>query len=211
MLGTRNGHDVRPFREQPGKRELTRRAALLARQLLHPAHEIEILLEILALEARMILAPVAFLDVLRPFDLAGQESAAQRAVRDETDLEFANGRQDFVLDIATPEGVLRLESGDRTDGVRAPHGLRRRMRQPEVADLALLGEIGHGADGFFDRHGAVDTMLVVEIDVLDPEALQRRVAGVFHVFRPAVDAHPLPFGSAHVADFSSQSYLVAFT
>src|SRR5260370_39553539 len=105
MLGTRNGHDVRPFREQPGKRELTRRAVLLARQLLHPAHQIEILLEVLALEARMILAPVAVLDVLRPLDLASQEPTAQRAVGDEPDLELANGRQDCVLYVAAPKGV----------------------------------------------------------------------------------------------------------
>ena len=72
----------------------------------------------------MVLAPVAFLDVLRPFDLARQEPAAQRAVGDETDLELTNGRQDFVLDVAAPQGVLRLQSCNRIDRVGASHGLR---------------------------------------------------------------------------------------
>jgi len=36
----------------------------------------------------------------------------------------------------------------------------------------------------------VDTMLVVEIDVIDTEALERRVAGGAHVFGSAVDRAP---------------------
>ncbi len=33
---------------------------------------------------------------------ASQETAAERAERDETDAQFAHGRQDFGLDIACP-------------------------------------------------------------------------------------------------------------
>ena len=73
-----------------------------------------------------------------------------------------------------------------------------------------MGEVRHRADGLFDRDGAVDAMLVVEIDVLDAEALQGSVAGVFDVFRPAVHAGPLPIASTHVAEFGRQDDLLAF-
>jgi hypothetical protein len=45
----------------------------------------------------------------------------------------------------------------------------------------------HGADGLFDRHGGVDPVLVVEIDVVDAEPLQRGVARAAHVLRLAID------------------------
>src|SRR5205823_9204061 len=104
----------------------------------------------------MMLAPVAVLDVFGPLDLTGQESAAQGAIRDEPDLELANRRQDLVLDVTAPERVLRLQRGNRRDSVRPPDSLCGRLRQTEIADLPLLNEIGHRADGLFDRDGAID-------------------------------------------------------
>jgi len=41
-----------------------------------------------------------------------------------------------------------------------------------VADLALLYELGHGADGLLDRDVGIDAMLVVQIHVVGPEPLQ---------------------------------------
>ena len=63
--------------------------------------------------------------------------------------------------------------------------------RPEVADLAGLDELGHRADGLLDRDVLVDAVLVVEVDVVDAEALQRGVAGLPDVLRRAVDAEPL--------------------
>ena len=37
----------------------------------------------------------------------------------------------------------------------------------EISDFALFDEIGHGADGFFDRRLGIDAVLVVEIDDID--------------------------------------------
>jgi len=54
-------------------------------------------------------------------DRAGQETAAQRAVRDESDSELAHGRQNVALDVALPQRELRLKRGDRVDRVRAPN------------------------------------------------------------------------------------------
>ena len=62
------------------------------------------------------------------------------------------------------------------NGVRAADRLRRRLGKAEVANLPRLDELGHRADRLFDRRVRVDAMLVVEIDRVDAETLQRGVA-----------------------------------
>ena len=62
--------------------------------------------------------------------------------------------------------------------------------RPEVADLALLDELGHRPDGVLDRGAGVDAVLVVEVDVVGAEALQGGLAGRAHVVGAAVDAAP---------------------
>src|SRR3989442_9505879 len=57
-LGAGDGNDVLALREQPGERELRRRATLLYRQLLHLRDEVQVLREVRALEARVVAAPI---------------------------------------------------------------------------------------------------------------------------------------------------------
>ena len=123
--------------------------------------------------------------------------------------QLAHGRQDLVLGIAAPERVLGLQRGDRMDRMRAADRLRRRFGQAEVADLAGADEIGHRADRLLDRRRAVDAMLVVEIDVIDAEALQRRVARLAHVVGLPADAEERAVVAAHVAELRRQHDLVA--
>src|SRR6202034_3979846 len=66
--------------------------------------------------------------------------------------------------------------GDRVNGGRAPYGLGLGFGQSEMADFALAHEIGHGADGVLDRRLRIDPMLVIEVDRLDSEPLEARVA-----------------------------------
>ena len=72
--------------------------------------------------------------------------------------------------------------------MRASDGCGRRFRQPEVADLPGLDEIGHRADGVLDRHREIDAVLIVQIDRVDLQPLERGVARPSHVIRRAVDA-----------------------
>ena len=58
------------------------------------------------------------------------------------------------------------------DGVGAGDGFRVRLRQTDIAYLPRLHELGHGTDGLLDRRIGVHTMLIVEVDVVRPEALQ---------------------------------------
>ena len=83
---------------------------------------------------------------------------------------------DLVLEVAGEQRPLALERGDRVHGVGPADRVRRRLGQAEVADLAGLDELGHGADGLLDRHGRVDPVLVVEVEVVDAEPLERGVA-----------------------------------
>src|SRR5438128_2648138 len=104
--GSRDRHHVVPLRQHPRERQLRRRASLLARDRLHAAHEIEILLEVLALKARIEAAKIVGGKVFEALDLTGEEAAAKRAVRHEADAERAARRQDLVLGIPAPEGIL---------------------------------------------------------------------------------------------------------
>src|SRR4051794_24525989 len=74
------------------------------------------------------------------------------------------------------------------------------LGEPEVADLALLHELGHRADGLLDRRLGVDAVLVVEVDGVHAEALERRLARLAHVAGVAADAEELAVLAAHVAE-----------
>src|SRR4051794_22636703 len=74
------------------------------------------------------------------------------------------------------------------------------LGEPEVADLALLHELGHRADGLLDRRLLVDAVLVVEVDGVHAEALERRLARLAHVAGVAADAEELAVLAAHVAE-----------
>src|SRR3954453_6503132 len=168
--------DVVATVEYPRERELPGRDALLGRHLLGPFDALDVAVEVLALEARVVAAEVVVGEVGRRAEAAREEAAAERGVRDEADPELAHGRQDLGLGIARPQRVLGLQRGDRVNGVGATDRLGRGLRQPEVAHLAGLAELLHRPDRFPNRHRLVDPVLVVEVDVVDPEPFERRVA-----------------------------------
>src|SRR5689334_18416910 len=75
-LGAGDRHDVVALRQHPGERELRGRAALLPCHGLDLAHEVEVLLEVLALEARRGTAEIVRLQIVDGLDLPGEEAAA---------------------------------------------------------------------------------------------------------------------------------------
>ena len=115
LLRPGDRHDVLALRQHPRERELGRRALLPPRDLLDVRHQVEVLLEVVALEARGVPAVVVGREVVEGAEPAGEEAAAQRAVGDEADAELAAERQDLVLGVARPERVLGLERGDRVN------------------------------------------------------------------------------------------------
>ena len=128
-----------------------RRHALALRDRPHARDELQVLLEVLALEARLEAAVVVGGEILEALDLARQEAATERAVRDEPDAELATRREHAVLGIARPQRVLGLQRADRVHGAGAAHRRGRRFGEAEEAHLALLHQLGHRADGVLDR------------------------------------------------------------
>ena len=53
--------------------------------------------------------------------------------------------------------------------------------------LPSCDQLGHRADGLLDRHVGVDAVLVVEVDVVGAEALQRALDRAAHVLGRAVE------------------------
>jgi len=70
----------------------------------------------------------------------------------------------------------------------APDGVRRRLGQSQMTHFAGLDQLGHRADGFFDRNSRIDPVLVIQIDVVDAEPLETGVAGRVHVLWCSIDA-----------------------
>ena len=84
----------------------------------------------------------------------------------------------------------------------------RASHSPRKPHLALLDEPRHRTDGVFDRHRRIDPVLVVEIDDVDPEPLQARVARLKDVRGAAVDAIG-PARLPGLAEFAGDQHLIA--
>ncbi len=97
------------------------------------------------------------------------------------------------------------------NGGRAAYRVWRRLRQAEVANLSLADEIGHGADGFFDRRFWIDPVLIVEIDHLDPESLEACLARLANISRITPGAEHRAFGVAHPSELRRKQDGVALT
>src|SRR4029079_9301190 len=69
----------------------------------------------------------------------------------------------------------------------SPNRLRRRFTQTQILDLSGFHQIAHCPDGIFDWYVGIDSMLIVEIDAIDAQTLERSVTGRAHVFRSTVD------------------------
>jgi hypothetical protein len=94
-------------------------------------------------------------------------------------------------------------------GVRAPDRCRRRFGQSQEPDLPGRHEPGHRADRLFDGHLGIDPVLIVKVDGVDLEPLQRGVACLAHVVGRAVDAEERPVLVADVAELRGNHALIA--
>ena len=71
--------------------------------------------------------------------------------------------------------------------MRAADGADARLREAEVPDLALADQVADGPGHLLDRHVGIDAVLVVEVDRLDAQPLQRALRHLANVLRPAVE------------------------
>ena len=90
----------------------------------------------------------------------------------------------------------------------APDRVGGGLAQAEMKHLALLDELGHRAHRLLDRHRPVDAVLVVQVDGVDVEPAERRLACAVNVIRPATDGLR-PVGLTYEAELGRDHELVA--
>ncbi|MNI29551.1 hypothetical protein D3C73_833710 [compost metagenome] len=211
MLGARNRNQVITLGQHPRQRQLARRHAFFCRQRLYLLHQQQVFREVFALKARAETTVIVGREIIRAFQRAGQKPSAQWAIRHKGDAQALAGRQATVFFlIAAPQRVLALQRTDRMNLVRSLQGRRRGLAQAQITHLAGTDQFGHGADGFFDGHLRIDTVLVIQVEGVHAQAFQAAVDGLANVFRPTVDAPGS--GVRRVADdteLAGQEHLVA--
>jgi hypothetical protein len=75
-----------------------------------------------------------------------------------------------------------------------------------VTDLSGLHKVRHGADGVLDGDRRVDAVLVVQVDVVDPEPPQRGVARGGHIGGVAVDSGVIGIEDPFEAEFGRENH-----
>ena len=122
-------------------------------------------------------------------DAPGQEPPPERRVGDVADAELAARRHDVALDVAEPQRVLGLQRGERMLAVGALAASSTPASQmPMKRTLPRSMSRAHRADRFLDRHARIDAVQVIDVDHVDAEPLQARVAATRRTYsgRPLV-------------------------
>src|SRR5208282_4529527 len=172
--------------EQPCERDLRRGRLLPLCDLAEQVHQRLVRLEGLRRKARQGAAEVRFVKRGVFVHLPRQETLAERAIGNEPDSEFLEGRQYFLFRTSRPQRVFALDCGDGLDGVSATNRLGSRFRKAEVLHLAFPNQLLYGSGHVFDGHFRVDTMLVEQIDGIDLEPLKRSLSDLFNTLRAAI-------------------------
>ena len=129
-------------------------------------------------------------------------TAPQRAVGDKGDPSSRVVGSSSSLGIARPERILGLQRGNRMDGVRAADGVRAPLRTArDTAPSRRRPARPSHRRSLRSASCRIDAVLVVEIDHIHAEPLQRRVARLAHVFGAAVDAEERAVGSRTLPNF----------
>src|SRR5712671_2779863 len=103
MSGAGNRHDVVSLREHPRQRELRRGTLVLLRDFLDPRDQLEVLLEVLALKARVLSPEIVLREVVDFLDMSREKSTAEGTVGYEADVQQPQRVEQSVLGIARPK------------------------------------------------------------------------------------------------------------
>src|SRR5208283_3178801 len=174
--------------QQPRQRDLSRRRLLPFSNRAKQINQGLIRLERLRRKARQRAAEVGAVKLRVFVNFAGEKTLAQRAVGNEADAEFFEGRYYFLLRGSRPQRVFALEGRERLNGMGATNGFHAGFRKAEVLHLACLNQFLHRSRDVFDGHVRVNPMLIKQINRLEPEPLERAFDGLFDVLGPAVQA-----------------------
>src|SRR3984893_2802354 len=205
LVGAGDRDNVGSLRQQPGQSELRRGAALVLGDRFKALDEGAVLGEIITHKAGMPAAGVARVEMGEIGNGPGEQAAAERGIGDKSDAEIAGQPARLGRLLAVEQREFALHGGDRVDRVASADALRPGFAEAEKAHLALLDQPGHGADRVLYRSRRIDAMLVIEVDNLDAEPLEARLAGLLYVFRATIDAA----GATVLAEFGREHDPVA--
>src|SRR5512140_3848815 len=93
--------------------------------------------------------------------------------------------------------------------MRPPDRPHPRLGQPEVLHLPFLDQLLDRPGDVLDRYVRVDAVLIIEIDRLDAEPLERALGHLPYVVEPAAEPHLLAVGIELEAEFRGDDYLPA--
>jgi hypothetical protein len=80
-----------------------------------------------------------------------------------------------------------LDRGDRLHSMSLADILSARLRKAEVPDLAFRDQLLDGARDVFHRYGRIDTVLIEQVDMVGPQALQRSLDHLADMLGPAIE------------------------
>jgi hypothetical protein len=78
--------------------------------------------------------------------------------------------------VAVCEVVAVLHGDDRRDSASLRELARIHVREADVPDLPLPLELGESADRLLDRDARIDRVQLVEVDPVDAQPVQARLA-----------------------------------
>ena len=161
----------------------------------------QIAFEVFALEPRMATPPVILRNGNLRLEPSSEEATSQWAVGNKAYTQLPARFQDFTFGIPGPKRVFSLQCGDWMNFAGAADGCGSGFRQPQESYFALTDQISHGADRVFDGRVGIDAMLIVNVDVLQTEPLEARLACLLHILGPSINAQELAIGPTNIPEF----------
>src|SRR5690606_11030570 len=162
--------------------------------------EVQVVPEVVALEAGRVRPEVARGEFAVRGEVAGDQPSGEHSVGGEGDAQLTGGRQDLLLHGAGDQRVLDLQVRDGRGGGGPADGVGADLAEADVPHMALLDEFRDRADGLLDGHVGVGTGDAVDVDVVDAEPLERVGGEVLHGGRAAVVAGPVAVRVAQGAE-----------
>ena len=115
----------------------------------------------------------------------GKHPFSQWTEGDKADPQLLQYGEKLFFWLTIPHGVFALHGSERTDGMSSPHGPRTGFRQAPVSNFSLPDESGHGFGHFFDRSIRVNSVLIVQVDIIRPQSFEGAFQRVSDMARTA--------------------------
>ncbi|MNR22751.1 hypothetical protein D3C85_1397240 [compost metagenome] len=92
-----------------------------------------------------------------------------------------------MLDASLHDGVFGLDRSHTLNGMRSANGACTCLRETEVQHLALFYKVLDRTRNILYRYVWIDSMLIVEIDTVGAQPLQRALKHLPDMFRAAIE------------------------